>query len=284
LADADALMSRAKSAKHVVVAGAGFIGLEFAAVAASLGAQVHVIELADRPMARALSRPMSQLFRAAHEGWGVTFDFNQGLAAVHGHNGQVTEVQTTSGQRLPAELLVYGIGVLPNTQLAAEAELTVDNGIEVDAHMLTRDPWISAIGDAVSFPCVHADGARLRLESVQNALDQARLVAARLAGRTTSPYSAMPWFWSDQGNLKLQIAGLSTGHDETVVIGSLAESKISVLCFRQQQLIAVESCNRPADHMVARKVLARRAPLRPAEAAAPGFELATYEAGGRIAN
>lgn len=278
LADADALLPRVKAAKNVVVAGAGFIGLEFAAVAAKLGAKVHVLELADRPMARAVSLPMSQLFREAHEANGLQFDFRQGLAAVHGASGAVQEVETTDGRRLPADLLVFGIGVLPNTQLAAEAGLAIENGIRVDANLLTSDPAISAIGDAALFPSVHADGASVRLESVQNAADQARLVAARIVGKPTAPYSAMPWFWSDQGDLKLQIAGLSNGHDETVVLGSPAERKVVVLCFRRQQLIAVETCNRAGDHMLARKLLARQPPLRPAEAAVPGFDLKAYEA------
>ncbi len=276
LADADALEPLTKAARNVVVVGAGFIGLEFAAVAAALGANVHVLELADRPMARAVSQPMSQLFRQAHEAWGVKLDFRQGLSRIHGEGGKVHEVETTDGRRLPADLLVFGIGVLPNAQLAAEAGLDIENGVKVDAHLLTSDPAISAIGDAVSFPSVFAEGAHVRLESVQNAVDQARNVAARLMGKSV-PYGALPWFWTDQGDLKLQIVGLSHGHDETVVLGSAEERKMSVLCFRNQELIAVESCNRPVDFMAARKLLVRSPTLRPAEAAAQGFELKAYE-------
>lgn len=279
LADADALMPMVKQAKSAVVVGAGFIGLEFAAVAASLGLSVHVLELADRPMARAISQPMSQLFRDAHEGWGVTFDFRQGLTRIDGQDGRASAVITTDGRSLPADLVVYGIGVLPNVELAAEAGLDIENGIRVDAHLLTTDPAISAIGDAVAFPSVHAGGL-VRLESVQNAVDQARNVAARLMGKP-APYTALPWFWSDQGDLKLQIVGLSTGHDQTLLLGDPASRQITVLCFKGDTLLAIETSNKPADHMVARKILSRAPALTPAVAAAPGFDLKAWEAANR---
>ncbi len=274
--DADALAPLAKIARNVVVVGAGFIGLEFAAVAAALGASVHVLELGDRPMARAVSTEMSQLFRKSHEGWGVTFDFRQGLTRIDGDNGKVSSVETSDGRRLPADLIVFGIGVIPNVHLASEAGLHIENGIRVDANLLTSDPKISALGDVACFPCLQNDEKLIRLESVQNAVDQARCVAARLMGKP-APYSALPWFWTDQGNLKLQIAGLSTGYDSTVTLGSLESSELSVLCFREDQLIAVESCNRMGDHMAARKILSRPPKLTAAEAAAEGFDLKAWE-------
>jgi 3-phenylpropionate/trans-cinnamate dioxygenase ferredoxin reductase subunit len=279
LEHADALAPRVAAARDVVVIGAGFIGLEFAAVAAAKGLAVHVVELGTRPMARALSTHMSTLFSAAHTGWGVKFDFGQTVARLVGDNGRVVAVETGDGRRLPAQLVVYGIGVLPNTDLAADAGLAVQNGICVDAQLLTSDPSISAIGDAVSFPSAWS-GAPIRLESVQNAVDQARNVAARLTGKPVA-YTALPWFWSDQGDLKLQIAGLSDGHDETVLLGSGESRQLSVLCFRSGRLIAVESCNRPGDHMASRKLLARAAPLTIAQAAAPGFDLKEFEAATR---
>ncbi|WP_313054273.1 NAD(P)/FAD-dependent oxidoreductase [Pseudomonas lopnurensis] len=279
-ADADALSPLAKQARDVVVIGAGFIGLEFAAVAAALGANVHVLELGDRPMARAVTREMSEVFRKAHEGWGVHFDFRQGLARIEGDNGRVCAVETSDGRRLPADLVVFGIGVIPNAQLATEAGLAIENGIKVDAHLLTSDPQISALGDAACFPCLQNDEQPTRLESVQNAVDQGRNIAARLMGKP-APYTALPWFWTDQGNLKLQIAGLSTGHDDTVVLGSLETSELSVLCFRSGQLVAVESCNRMGDHMAARKILSRPPKLTPQMAAAKGFDLKAWEAANR---
>lgn len=278
--DADALEPLAKAARNVVVIGAGFIGLEFAAVAAAQGASVHVLELGERPMARAVSREMSELFRQAHENWGVRFDFRQGLSRIDSDNGKVCSVQTADGRCLPADLVVFGIGVIPNAQLASEAGLDIENGIKVDAHLLTSDPRISALGDVASFPCLQNDEQHTRLESVQNAIDQARTLAARLMGKP-APYNALPWFWTDQGNLKLQIAGLSNGYDSTVVLGSAQEQQLSVLCFRNERLVAVESCNRMGDHMAARKILARAPRLTPAEAGADGFDLKTWEAANR---
>ena len=279
LADADALAPRVAAARHVVVIGAGFIGLEFAAVAAAKGVAVHVVELGTRPMARALSEPMSTVFTAAHTGWGVKLDFGHTVARITGVDGKVTGVETGDGRQLPANLVVYGIGVLPNAEIAAQAGLVVSNGIAVDDHLLTADPCISAIGDGVSFPSPLAT-TPIRLESVQNAVDQARNVAARLMGKPTA-FAALPWFWTDQGELKLQIAGLSDGHDQTVLNGSQETRQLSVLCFQRGKLVAVESCNRPADHMAARKLLARATPLSPAQAAAPGFELKAFEAATR---
>lgn len=277
---ADTLVPLVHAARDVVVVGAGFIGLEFAAVAAALGANVHVLELGDRPMARAVSREMSEVFRKAHEGWGVHFDFRQGLASIESDNGKVCAVITSDGRRLPADLVVFGIGVIANVQIASEAGLHIENGIKVDAHLLTSDPQISALGDVACFPCLHNDQQPIRLESVQNAVDQARCIAARLMGKPAA-YEALPWFWTDQGPLKLQIAGLSTGYDSSVIVGSPETSQLSVLCFRNDQLIAVESCNRPGDHIAARKILARAPHLTAAQAAAPGFELKAWEVANR---
>lgn len=282
LADADALAPRLAQIKHVVVVGAGFIGLEFAAVAAARGISVDVLEIGQRPMARAVSEPTSAAFDAAHRAWGVRLHYGQGLASVIGSAGRVTGATTSGGLTLQADLLVYGIGILPNAELAREAGLAVDNGVRVDALLRTDDPAISALGDLVSFPSPWA-ALPVRLESVQNAVDQARALAARLAGKPATPYSALPWFWTDQGDMKLQIAGLGDGHDAAVVIGDVAARQFSVLCFRAGRLIAVESCNRAADHMASRKLLQRHADLTPAQAAEPGFELKAYEAATRPA-
>ncbi|KAF3996165.1 NAD(P)/FAD-dependent oxidoreductase [Glaciimonas immobilis] len=275
MVDADALIPRLKDVRNVIVIGAGFIGLEFAAVASALGASVHVLELGDRPMARAVSVEMSEAFRAAHESWGVHLDFHQGLTQIEGTDGKVTGVVTTDGRKLPADLVVFGIGVIPNIRLAAEAGLDIDNGIKVDANLLTQDPSISAIGDAAAFPS-HLVDRYIRLESVQNAVDQARNVAARIVGKP-APYSALPWFWTDQRDLKLQIVGLHDGADATVVLGSAADKQMSVLCFRRNQLVAVETLNRPGDHMAARRVLARAPLLTPQVASVEGFDFKAWE-------
>ena len=275
-ADADAVSERVRAAKNVVVVGAGFIGLEFASVAAKLGAKVHVLELADRPMARALSVPTSQRFRAAHEGWGVTFDFGLGLDRIEGEDGEVRRVIASDGRVLEADLVVYGIGVIPNTVLAEEAGLEISNGILVDGLLQTSDPAFAAVGEAVNFPCVHLDSAPSRLESVQNAADQARALAARLMGKPAD-YIALPWFWSDQGDLKLQIAGMSNGYDNTVELEVADEKQMIVLCFRGDELLAIETVNRPGEHMIARRILAGEAALTPEVAGAAGFNLKEWE-------
>lgn len=272
-ADADELASRLRPGVEVVVAGAGFIGLEFAAVAAAHGASVHVLELADRPMARAVSESMARDIQAAHEGWGVRFDFGQAVTAVDGE-GHVTGVQTSDGRHLPADLVVYGIGVVPETELADRAGLVIENGVRVDEHLLTSDPDISAIGDAVSFPSSHA-GRRVRLESVQNAVDQARHVAARLLGASAS-YDALPWFWSDQGDLKIQIAGIAEVTDDVVELARPEPREKVVLRFRGERLVAVETINRAGDHVLARRILAGETGPTPTEAADPGFDLTAW--------
>ena len=277
LADADAIGAMLADAHEVVVAGAGFIGLEFAAVASALGKSVHVLELADRTMARAISPAMSQLFADAHALWGVKIDFGQGLARIDGDGRRVTGVDTTDGRKRPPDIVVFGIGVLPTVAVAAEAGLDIDNGIKVDAMLVTSDPTISAIGDCAAFPSPFAD-SYIRLESVQNAADQGRAVAARLMGKA-APYSAVPWFWSDQRDLKLQIAGLSIGADRTIVVGNPEERRMSVLCFKRDKLIAVESVNRGSDHVAARKIFGRGAPaLSPEEASTPDFDLKGWAA------
>jgi NADPH-dependent 2,4-dienoyl-CoA reductase/sulfur reductase-like enzyme len=278
--DADALATLMGEARRVVVIGAGFIGLEFAAVAVARGLHVTVIELGDRPMARAASQPMSEHARLAHQARGVEFRFGDGVAEIEARGGVATAVVTTAGHRLEADLVLVAIGVVPNTELAAQAGLEVDNGILVQETMRTVDPAVWAIGDAVSFSCAQLQGRQLRLESVQNAVDQARAVAAAIAGRP-KPYAALPWFWSDQGDMKLQIAGMSLGHDRCVELLCAQPDQKTVLCFLGERLIAVETINRAADHMAARKLLARDARLTPQEAAASGFDLKAHEAATR---
>ncbi|MHA7986244.1 NAD(P)/FAD-dependent oxidoreductase [Rathayibacter sp. CAU 1779] len=280
-ADADSLAARLHPGSNVIVVGAGFIGLEFTSVAAALGATVHVFELADRPMGRALTDATAEFFRVAHERRGVRFDFGQGLTSIDGSGGRVTGVTTGDGRTLDADIVVTGIGVVPNTALAEAAGLEVENGIRVDAKLVTADPHISAVGDAVSFPCRHLGGVPIRLESVQNAADHARHVAARLMGKADD-YGALPWFWSDQGEYKLQIAGLSQGYDRLVDLSAVDAGQKAVLCFRDDRLVAVETVNRPGDHMIARRLLAGSPGLTVREAEQPGFTLSDYDRGGRV--
>lgn len=277
LADARTLGGRMEAAADVVVIGAGFIGLEFAAVAAKRGKTVHVVEAADRAMGRAVTPAISTFFRERHEIAGVQFRFGAGVEAILGTAGKVTGVGLVGGERLAADLVLVGIGGIANAEIAAEAGLAVQNGILVDDHLLTADPAISAIGDCCNHPNPFAGGP-VRLESVQNAIDQGRVVAARLAGRPQS-YHAVPWFWSDQGDLKLQMAGLTTGFDRQVTIGDPGEARFSLIAFRAGILIGVESVNRPGDNMLARRILALPAPVTLAAAEAVSFDLKALAAG-----
>lgn len=281
-ADADLLRPRLATLKHIVIIGAGFIGLEVAAVAAALGAKVTVLEAAHRPMARALSEPMSDFFRAAHETNGINLAFGTTAARIEENAGRVRAVETADGKTFPADVVLIGIGVIPNTELAAEAGLAINNGIVVDEMMATADPAISAIGDCASFPQFFAAGTMMRIESVQNAADQGRCVAARLTGKP-KPYRAVPWFWSDQGPLKLQMAGLSMPHDHAVLRGDPASGAFSVFCFRDDKLVGVESVNKPADHMIARRLIGAGTPLTPAEATDLAFDLKAHAAAAPVA-
>ena len=280
LDDADALRSAIADSHRIVVVGAGFIGLEFAAVCAARGLSVTVIEAAERVMARAVSPETSEAFRTFHEEAGVTFLFGAGVTTLEGEAGRVAAVRTADGQSLPADLVLVGIGVVPNQELAAEAGLTVRDGIEVDAFLATSDPAISAIGDCVRFPSRFAAGMpggdRVRIESVQNAVDQGRCLAARLTGRPAA-YDAVPWFWSDQGPRKLQIAGLAAPGDASVPRRDGAG--FSVFRFRDDALSAVESVDRPADHMAARRLLTSAKRLTPEQAADPNFDLKALATG-----
>ncbi|TDR90098.1 NAD(P)/FAD-dependent oxidoreductase [Enterovirga rhinocerotis] len=271
-ADADRLRAQMSEARRIVVIGAGFIGLEFAAVAAARGVEVTVLEAASRPMSRALSLPMSDFFREAHEAAGLRLVFGAVVTRIEGRGGRAVAVETAAGEMYPCDLVLVGIGVMPNAELAAEAGLAIGNGIVVDAHLLTADPAISAIGDCAAYPSPHAGGRASRLESVQNAVDQARAVAARLTG-SPAPYAAVPWFWSDQGSLKLQIAGLAVPHEETIIRGDPASGAFSVFCYEGERLLGVESVNRPADHMIARRLLAAGLGVTREEAADPGLDL-----------
>jgi 3-phenylpropionate/trans-cinnamate dioxygenase ferredoxin reductase subunit len=273
LADADALRQRLNEAGEVVVVGAGFIGLEFAAVVLAGGTMVHIIEVTRQPMGRVVSEPVSRFFTEAHIGWGAEVALGTGVVRILGARGRVTGVETTDGRRIPADLVLICIGVIPNAKLAGDAGLAVDDGIVVDEYLMTSDPAISAIGDCANFPTPFALG-RVRLESVQNAVDQGRCVADRLAGRPL-PYQKVPWFWSDQGDLKLQIAGITIGHDTSVLRGD-PDRNFSVFCFRGGRLIGVESVNRTADHVVARRLLAGDPALSPEQAADESYDLRAH--------
>lgn len=271
MGDAEALRARLETARSVVVIGAGFIGLEFAAVAAKAGLDVTVVEVAPRVMGRAVSPIVSDFYAAAHRGFGVNLLLGAGVAAIDGVDGAARGVTLGDGRVLPADFVVVGVGVVARDGLARAAGLDCPDGVRVDALMTTSDPDIFAIGDVALHPNVW--GQRdMRLESVQNATDQARALARTLTGKPT-PYEALPWFWSDQGDLKLQMVGLMDMADTFATRGDPAARAFSVFGFRAGRLIGVESVNKPADHMMARKLIPAGAPLTRAQAADVAFDL-----------
>ncbi|MGW6540027.1 NAD(P)/FAD-dependent oxidoreductase [Streptomyces sp. NPDC055051] len=274
LADARALRAALAGTGDLLVVGGGFIGLEVAAAARTLGVRVAVVETRDRLMGRSVSEPMARHLAGLHTERGVRVLLSEELAALHGENGRVRVAELASGERIAADLVVAGVGVLPNTALAADAGLEVGDGVLVDARLRTSDPLVHAIGDCARFPSPHAR-RHLRLESVQNAADQARCVAGAILDPAGAPtYDAVPWFWTQQYGARLQIAGVTDGHDRTVTAGDPAGGRFSVFCFRAGRLLGAESVNRPADHMITRRLLATGdRSLTPDVVAAPGFDL-----------
>src|SRR5271165_966001 len=269
IADATAIREVLSADTKLVVIGAGFIGLEIAATARGLGAEVTVVEIA-RPMGRAVSPILSDFYLKAHAASGLQFRIGRGVAEIRGA-GKAETVVLTDGEALPADCVVVGVGVTAEDALARESGLECANGIVVDAQMQTSDPAISAIGDCADFPNA-ALGFRTRLESVQNAVDQGKCVAARLAGKP-APYDALPWFWSDQGDLKLMIAGLSHDVDQWVLRGDPETRAFSTFGFRGGKLAVVESVNRAGDHAAAKRIVGTPKTLTPEQAADPSFDL-----------
>ncbi|EQD86023.1 FAD-dependent pyridine nucleotide-disulfide oxidoreductase [Saccharopolyspora erythraea D] len=275
VADADALRAALPSARDVVVIGGGFIGLEFAVAAVDAGAKVTVVEALPRLMSRVVSEPTSEFFAGFHRARGVDLLFGTSVSRIVGEGGAATGVELADGTRIDADLVVAGIGVRPNTELAERAGLSVDDGIVVDETLRTSDPAISAVGDCARFPSPHA-GCPVRLESVQNAVDQARHVASRLLTGEDVPYEAVPWFWTDQGAAKLQIAGLVGGHDRRVVRGDRDEGRFTIFCYRGDRLLGAESVGRAVDHMAVRRILTAGAALTPEQASDVDFDLKAH--------
>ena len=271
LDESETLRQRIASTKHVAVIGAGFIGLEFAATARAKGLEVDVIELGARVMARAVTAEISEYFQSRHTSAGIRIHLGVQATSIERADGKVSGVSLSDGRHIPADLIVVGVGVLPNVELAAEAGLPVASGIIVNEYLLSADPNISAIGDCALFASPRFGGS-LRLESVQNASDQARCVAARLTG-DAKVYDGLPWFWSDQGDDKLQIAGLTTGYDRVVVRGDREARSFSAFCYKQGRLVGIESVNRAADHVFGRKILGMNRSIEPEKVADPGFDL-----------
>jgi 3-phenylpropionate/trans-cinnamate dioxygenase ferredoxin reductase subunit len=255
IADVAGIREDFQSGRRLVVIGAGYIGLEVAAVAQQAGLDVTVIEMSDRVMSRVVSPEISDFYQIEHTNQGVRFRLSTSVSALKGKK-RVKSVTTSDDEDIPADLVVIGVGILPNTELATEAELDVDNGIVVDDHCRTGDPDIYAMGDCTSHPNAIYD-RRLRLESVHNALEQAKTTAANICGKDAS-YCQVPWFWSDQYDLKLQIAGLSEGYDSVAIRGNPAERSFSCLYLMENRLIAVDAINAPRDFVQSKQLIADR--------------------------
>lgn len=272
IADARHLRGILPYARNAVCIGAGFIGLEFAATAIRMGVQVSVLEAFSRPLSRSASPEVADFLVEHHSRCGVRFHLETTCTEILGSGDRVEAVKTSLGDTLKSDLVVLGIGVIPNDDLARHCGLEVANGIVVDSFLRTADHAISAIGDCASFPGGQLGGL-IRIESVQNATDHARHLARQLATGTDSIYQSVPWFWSHQGELRLQMAGLQDGRDVAVVRGEPADNRFSVFSFRDEQFIAVESVNRPTDFMSGKQLLTLDGALTSQEASDPQFDI-----------
>jgi len=266
LADIDAMAGGVRSGAKALIVGGGYIGLEAAAVAVKLGASVTLVEMADRILQRVAAPETSAFFRDLHRAHGVDIREGIGLERLAGE-GRVSGADLSDGTTLAVDFVIVGVGIVPDTRLAEAAGLTLDNGIATDAMGRTSDPHIWAAGDCASFP--HGPG-RLRLESVGNAIDMAGAVAANILG-ANAPYVPKPWFWSDQYDVKLQIAGLSTGYDRVVVRDAGAAR--SHWYYRGSTLLALDAMNDPRAYMVGKRLIEAGKSPDPSEVADPGTDL-----------
>ncbi|WP_319024989.1 NAD(P)/FAD-dependent oxidoreductase [Nisaea nitritireducens] len=270
--DSQAIKAGFNAAESVLVIGGGFIGLEIAATAAVLGKRVTVLEAEGRLMARAVSPAVSAYFLSYLGGLGADIRLNARVSGIRlSGDGTAAGADLADGSVIDADCVISGTGVLPCTELAEAAGLSVENGIAVGPTMLSSVPEVASIGDCASY--VHWQvGRRVRLESVQNAVDQAKTAAAALLG-DAEPYHEVPWFWSDQAEAKLQIAGLSDGSEEAVLRGDPESGSFSAFLFADGKLRCVESVNKAGDHALGRRLLAVDAGLTPEQAADPDFDL-----------
>lgn len=272
---ADAL---SRSTRACVIGG-GFIGLEVASALRAKGMEVSVIESQPRLLARAFPPHMSAYIEAAHRRRGVGLVSGRGVRMLHQVQGRVDAVELDDGTRIPCDMVVLGVGVLPNTGLAEAAGIATENGILVDALGRTSNPRVLAAGDVANMlaPRVPGAPARMRLESIQAANDGARAAASVLVGRE-QPFSGVPWFWSDQYELKFQMAGLPLAGDQTVLRGDMETDRFTLFYLRDGALVGAHSVNRPAEHMQCRKLIAAGARVAPAQIADESFDLRSVKA------
>jgi 3-phenylpropionate/trans-cinnamate dioxygenase ferredoxin reductase subunit len=255
-ADADAMKAAAETAKQIVVIGGGYIGLEAAAVLTKAGKKVVLLEALDRVLARVAGEPLSRFYEQEHRDRGVDLRLGVSVTAIEGGD-HVTGVRLSDGEVIPADLVIVGIGIVPAVEPLIAAGAEGGNGVLVDRLCRTSLPDIYAIGDCAAHVNDFAEGATIRLESVQNANDQANVVARGICG-DAAPYHAIPWFWSNQYDLKLQTAGLSAGHDQTVLRGDVASRSFSVLYLKGGKVIAIDCVNATKDYVQGRMIVTAR--------------------------
>ena len=252
------IREKLRSKNKITIIGAGYIGLEIASIATKKNLEVSVLELENRVMGRVVSAEVSDFFQKKHQSEGVEFKFNTSITDIE-DRGKQKRIICSDGSFLNTDVVIIGVGIKPNIELAKSSGLTCDNGILVDANGQTSDPHIFAVGDCSNHPN-NIFKQRLRLESVQNAVEQAKSIAASIAG-SHKPYQEVPWFWSDQYNIKLQIAGISQDHDHRVVRGYPEEEKFAVFYQKEKRLIAVDAINSPKEFMVGKKWIAKQAKI-----------------------
>ena len=255
-ADADALMAQTDAgAQNFVVIGGGYIGLEAAAVLSKMGRKVTVLELAPRVLARVAGPELSAFYEAEHRAHGVDLRTGiSGIARLLGEGGKVTAVELVDGEIIPADAVIVGIGIIPAVGPLLAAGAAGANGVDVDEFCRTSLPDVFAVGDCAAFACDFAEGAVMRVESVQNANDQATCVAKTILG-APAPYHAFPWFWSNQYDLRLQTAGLSVGYDQTILRGDVSARSFSVVYLKAGRIIALDCVNSVKDYVQGRKLV-----------------------------
>lgn len=272
LDQARTLRAELTRASSVVVIGGGYIGLEGAAAFALAGKKVTLLNRSATLLSHSVGATLAEHLVRLHQQRGVQIENSVEVTAFTGRQGRMERLMLSDGRQLEADLVLVGIGVEPQTALAEAAGIRCRDGILVDACCRTSDPRVVAAGDCTRFDHPLLQNRSVRLESIQNAVEQGRHAAATLLGEV-HPYAAVPWFWSDQYEAKIQIAGVGTGHNIEVVRGNPDEGRFSVFCYAHKRLVAVESVNAPAEHMLARKLLQAGISLSPDEAADPDFPL-----------
>ena len=265
ITDAEGIKKHVKKDKHVVIIGGGYIGLETASALKSQGMNVVVLEMAQRILQRVTAPEISEFYMRIHAEEGVSIHTGISVTNISGDT-RTEKVVCSDGREFPADLVVIGVGILPNTELAVEAGIGANNGIIVDEFCGTNDPNIVAAGDCTNhFNKIY--DRRIRLESVPNANDQGKTAAASICG-LKKEYKSLPWFWSDQYNLKLQIAGLSQGYDQVIIRGDkLTNRSFAAFYFKDGQLISAECVNRPQEFMLSKKVIAEKLAINPVQLA-----------------